>query len=133
MKSTSATQKGYLAPPVTCEFCRGFGFIATRHSYVCRSCGATFPKRPSVMKLQRKPVSASGKTKASSKTEVGRNKMNDKQTETFLFNVESIRVALQDISQTLDFIVDTKKKTLRMVDVDRGKVYKTHLGKKLSK
>lgn len=64
MKSTSSTQKGYLAPPVTCEWCHGFGFIETKHSYVCRSCGATFAKRTSVVLPQRKPVSASGKSKA---------------------------------------------------------------------
>lgn len=38
---------------------------------------------------------------------------------------------LHRIADSLDTIIDKKKKTLRMVDVERGKVYKTHLGKKL--
>jgi hypothetical protein len=33
--------------------------------------------------------------------------------------------------ETLALCVDRKKKTVRTVDVERGKVYKTHLGKKL--
>lgn len=37
------------------------------------------------------------------------------------------------IANALETVVDQKKRTLRMVDVDRGKVYKTHLGKSLSK
>lgn len=41
--------------------------------------------------------------------------------------------ALERIANSLEIIVDKKKKTLRMVDVERGKVYKTHLGGKLSK
>lgn len=35
--------------------------------------------------------------------------------------------------EKLASVVDSKKKTLRMVDVDRGKIYKTHLGGKLNK
>lgn len=35
------------------------------------------------------------------------------------------------IATALETVVDPKKKTLRMVDVERGKVYKTHLGGKL--
>lgn len=41
--------------------------------------------------------------------------------------------ALERIANALDVVVDRKKRTLRMVDVDRSKVYKTHLGKKLSR
>jgi len=33
--------------------------------------------------------------------------------------------------ESLSLCVDVKKKCFRMVDVERGKVYKTHLGKKL--
>ena len=40
--------------------------------------------------------------------------------------------ALERIATSLEIIVDRKKKTLRMVDVERGQVYKTHLGRKLS-
>jgi hypothetical protein len=47
--------------------------------------------------------------------------------------INRITKALERIANALDTIVDRKKKTLRMVDVERGKVYKTHLGKKLSK
>lgn len=43
-----------------------------------------------------------------------------------------IRV-LHQIRDLLATIIDKKKKTLRMVDVDRGKVYGKHLGKKLRK
>jgi hypothetical protein len=41
--------------------------------------------------------------------------------------------ALERIAESLNTVVDRKKKTLRMVDVDRSKVYKTHLGRKLRK
>jgi hypothetical protein len=41
--------------------------------------------------------------------------------------------ALERIATSLELVVDRKKRTLRMVDVDRGKVYKTHLGGKLKK
>lgn len=40
---------------------------------------------------------------------------------------------LERIAKALEIVVDTKKKTLRMVDVERGKVYKSHLGRKLRK
>jgi hypothetical protein len=40
---------------------------------------------------------------------------------------------LHQIRDLLATIIDKKKRTLRMVDVDRSKVYKTHLGRKLSK
>ncbi len=39
---------------------------------------------------------------------------------------------LSRIADLLQLIVDTDKKTLRMVDVDRASVYSTHLGKTLS-
>jgi hypothetical protein len=39
--------------------------------------------------------------------------------------------ALERIADSLDVIIDRRKKTLRMVDVERGNVYKTHLGKNL--
>jgi hypothetical protein len=39
--------------------------------------------------------------------------------------------ALERIASALETVVDRKKRTLRMVDVERGKVYKTHLGKSL--
>lgn len=41
--------------------------------------------------------------------------------------------ALERFAFALETIIDRKKRTLRMVDVDRGKVYKTHLGKRLEK
>lgn len=41
--------------------------------------------------------------------------------------------AVERIASALEKVIDPKKRTLRMVDVDRGKVYKTHLGNKLSK
>lgn len=41
--------------------------------------------------------------------------------------------ALERIATVLEMALDKKKQALRTVDVDRGKVYKTHLGKKLSK
>lgn len=41
--------------------------------------------------------------------------------------------ALERIADALEIVIDKKKKTLRMVDVDRSKVYKTHLGGKLRK
>lgn len=40
--------------------------------------------------------------------------------------------AFESIAQSLKTVVDRKKRFIRMVDIDRGKVYKTHLGKKLS-
>jgi hypothetical protein len=40
---------------------------------------------------------------------------------------------LHQIRDLLATIIDKKKRTLRMVDVERGKVYKTHLGGKLRK
>lgn len=40
---------------------------------------------------------------------------------------------LRRIANCLETVVDQKKRTLRMVDVERGKVYKTHLGKGLRK
>lgn len=40
--------------------------------------------------------------------------------------------ALERIASAIEKVIDKKKRTVRMVDVDRGKVYKTHLGKKLS-
>ncbi len=39
--------------------------------------------------------------------------------------------ALSRIANALETIVDKEKRTLRMVDVDRAKVYGTHLGGKL--
>lgn len=45
-------------------------------------------------------------------------------------NVRFVK-AVESIAHSLETIVDKKKRTLRMVDVDRSKVYKTHLGKKL--
>jgi hypothetical protein len=49
-------------------------------------------------------------------------------------NVE-VRVAraLERIAASLEVVVDGEKRTLRMVDVDRANVYKTHLGKNLRK
>lgn len=44
-----------------------------------------------------------------------------------------IASALERIAAALETVIDKKKKTLRMVDVERGKVYKTHLGGKLRK
>jgi hypothetical protein len=40
---------------------------------------------------------------------------------------------LERIANCLESIVDKEKGTLRMVDVERGNVYKTHLGKNLTK
>lgn len=45
--------------------------------------------------------------------------------------LRQIHNTLRRIAVALELIVDKKKRTLRMVDVDRGKVYKTHLGRKL--
>jgi hypothetical protein len=39
--------------------------------------------------------------------------------------------AIERIALALETVVDRKKRTLRMVDVERGNVYKTHLGKSL--
>lgn len=39
--------------------------------------------------------------------------------------------ALERIALAFETIIDGKKRTLRMVDVERGKVYKTHLGNSL--
>jgi hypothetical protein len=50
--------------------------------------------------------------------------MNDSQ-------VNHLIKVLHRIADSLDTIIDKKKRTLRMVDVDRGKVYKTHLGKNM--
>lgn len=47
--------------------------------------------------------------------------------------IKQLLHSLTRIANALETVVDQKKRTLRMVDVDRGKVYKTHLGKKLSK
>lgn len=41
--------------------------------------------------------------------------------------------ALERIAAALEIVVDRKKRTLRTVDIERGKVYKTHLGKSLRK
>lgn len=41
--------------------------------------------------------------------------------------------AIERIASALELIVDKKKRTLRMVDVERGNVYKAHLGGKLRK
>jgi chemotaxis regulatin CheY-phosphate phosphatase CheZ len=41
--------------------------------------------------------------------------------------------ALERIATVLETTIDAKKRTLRMVDLERGKVYKTHLGKSLRK
>lgn len=59
--------------------------------------------------------------------------MNESQTNHLIKVLHQNRDALNRIATALETIIDKKKKTLRMVDVDRGKVYKTHLGKKLSK
>lgn len=39
---------------------------------------------------------------------------------------------LERIANVLDMVLDHDKNALRMFDVERGNVYKTHLGKKLS-
>ena len=39
--------------------------------------------------------------------------------------------ALERIAAALEAVVDREKRTVRMVDVDRANVYKTHLGKNL--
>lgn len=40
--------------------------------------------------------------------------------------------AQERIANALESVLDKEKGCLRMVDVDRANVYKTHLGKKLS-
>lgn len=42
-------------------------------------------------------------------------------------------IAIERLARDLETVIDHKKRTLRMVDVERGKVYKTHLGKSLRK
>jgi hypothetical protein len=39
--------------------------------------------------------------------------------------------ATERIANSLEAIVDKKKRVARTIDVERSKVYKTHLGKKL--
>jgi len=39
---------------------------------------------------------------------------------------------IERIANVLEAVLDKKRGCLRMVDVDRASVYKTHLGKKLS-
>lgn len=45
--------------------------------------------------------------------------------------LERIASALESISNSFGFVVDEEKRTLRMVDIDRAKVYSAHLGEKL--
>lgn len=59
--------------------------------------------------------------------------MTDKQNESVVKSLEGISISLGRMAFYLSLIIDNKKKTLRMVDVDRSKVYKTHLGGKLKK
>jgi hypothetical protein len=47
--------------------------------------------------------------------------------------IKQLLHALRRIANALETVVDQKKRTIRMVDVERGKVYKTHLGKGLRK
>lgn len=41
-------------------------------------------------------------------------------------------IAVEKLTVTLMRVVDPDKSTIRMEDVERAKVYSTHLGKKLS-
>lgn len=47
--------------------------------------------------------------------------------------LEKIARCLSAIEESLLTIVDNNDKSLRMKDIERAKVYSTHLGKKLSK
>jgi len=47
--------------------------------------------------------------------------------------LEKIARCLSVIEESLLTIVDGNDKSLRMKDIERAKVYSTHLGKKLSK
>lgn len=44
---------------------------------------------------------------------------------------ERIANALERIASALETVLDKDKSCIRMVDVDRANVYKTHLGEKL--
>lgn len=48
-------------------------------------------------------------------------------------DLDRIANAVEKIAKLLGVAIDPRKRTVRTVDVERGKVYKTHLGKKLSK
>jgi hypothetical protein len=45
--------------------------------------------------------------------------------------LERIAHSLESIADSLRVVVDYDKRVLRMEDVERGKVYSSHLGKKL--
>lgn len=42
-----------------------------------------------------------------------------------------VSIPLWSIAASLLFLIDWKKRSIRMVDVDRANVYSKHLGKKL--
>lgn len=47
--------------------------------------------------------------------------------------IKSLLHQLYRIANVLETVCGQKKRTIRTIDIDRGKVYKTHLGGKLRK
>lgn len=57
--------------------------------------------------------------------------MTSDQEKRLVVAVEGIQTCMENLCNVLNLVVDKKEKCIRMVDIDRGKVYKIHLGTKL--